>query len=356
MPDSSGRIRGISVPRIPWHEKPPKKRWWQRIAIILGFMSVLLVFSGCTTAPTATYYVSTTGSNSADGSADHPWRTIGYGLTHVQSNQWLVVEGGTYAENIDAYVQPSSGDDTGVLVTAQQNERVVVQGKFWVHNADYWTFNGINVTWGQGLTSGDWMVRVIGSHDWRWTNSELWGAHSTAEMGINSGYNFRVDHNYIHTTYPSNGTNQDHNLYVYPPDQGFGQTGTIERNIIADSPNGRGIKIGNGGSTPIGGLTVRYNTFKDNLGPSNIQLSYGASDNNIYRNIFVHSSSQNVTRYNLTGTGSVGADNIGWQSSGVLDAGPGLSNGGGNLFLDPQLDSTFHPQNPQAQDYGRYAP
>jgi hypothetical protein len=80
----------------------------------------------------------------------------------------------------------------------------------------------------------------------------------------------------------------------------------------------------------------------------------------ISRNIFdgVRSGYANVTRYTGIGTGNVAWDNIGWESAGVLDVGPGLTDGGGNRFLDPELErgADFHPGNPLAQDYGRYAP
>ena len=309
-----------------------------------------------TTPSTDERYVSPSGSDSGDGSSSSPWGTIGKGLTSTLPGQILVIHGGTYTQNIDVTVHAGSSS-APVVVRAASGERPVLYGKLWVHSANFWTFDGVNVTWGTGLTSGDWMVRVIGSHDWRWTNSELWGAHSTAELGLGPGYNFRVDHNYIHDTYPSNDTNQDHNIYATTElGHGQGGTGTIERNIIAHSPNGRGIKIG-GNSLGCGGLTVRYNTFYDNLGPSNIQLSDGAADNLIYRNIFArsHSGYDNVTRYNGLLSGSVAYDNVGWLSAGVADAGPGLNDGGGNLLLDPQLDSNFRPQSPQAQAYGRYA-
>jgi hypothetical protein len=44
----------------------------------------------------ATYYVSTTGSNTNDGSATSPWRTITYALTRVSTGDTLSVSLGTY--------------------------------------------------------------------------------------------------------------------------------------------------------------------------------------------------------------------------------------------------------------------
>jgi hypothetical protein len=107
-------------------------------------------------------------------------------------------------------------------------------------------------------------------------------------------------------------------------------------------------------------VVIRYNTFMDNGGPSNIQLSYGASGNQIYRNIFVKpgSGQSNVTAYNLNGTGNVAYDNIGWQSGAILDKSAGLTDGGGNIMKDPRFVdplNDFHPQEASVQAYGRYA-
>jgi len=191
-------------------------------------------------------YVALTGSDGNNGSSAAPWRTVGHGIDSVQPGQTLIVSGGTYRENVAEVVTAGSAGSP-ITVRAATGERPVVEGKFWAENADYWTFDGINVTWGfTGLSSGDQMVRVIRSDYWRWTNSELWNAHSTAQMSIGrGGIGFRVDHNYMHDTVPSNNTNQDHIIYATTDvGQGAGGTGIIERNILAGSPNGRGIKIG----------------------------------------------------------------------------------------------------------------
>lgn len=43
-----------------------------------------------------TYYVATDGSNSARGSSNSPWQTIGYGLSRLASGDTLIVRAGTY--------------------------------------------------------------------------------------------------------------------------------------------------------------------------------------------------------------------------------------------------------------------
>lgn len=307
-----------------------------------------------THASPTTYYVTTGGSDSANGSQSTPWRTVGKGMAAMSAGDTLMVGGGTYNERIQTSVNPGTSS-APITMKAVSGQRPVISGLFWVSGANYWTFDGINVTWSSADSSSEHMVKMTGGTGWRITNAEIWGARSYAGIlvaGTPSGW--KIDHNYIHDTYASNSTNQDHLIYV----NGGTGGGTIERNIFANSSNGRGVKVGppSGGSSGIGYVTIRYNTFYDNTGPSNIQLSYGATGNTIYRNIMVKSGASNITAYNLNGSGNVAYDNIGWQSSAVLDSDPNLVNKGGNIMADPGLNlSTFQPSSAYAA-YGRYAP
>ena len=150
---------------------------------------------------------------------------------------------------------------------------------------------------------------------------------------------FLVDHNFIHDTYESNDKNQDHLMYV---DNGPDGSGVIERNILARSSNGRGVKLGPGSldRPGTGNITIRYNTFYDNRGPSNIQLSGSSSNNQIYGNLLDQPSdgAANITAWNLTGSNNVVRDNLGGHSGGVADFdSSGYVDGGGNVHADPKL-------------------
>jgi hypothetical protein len=104
-------------------------------------------------------------------------------------------------------------------------------------------------------------------------------------------------------------------------------------------------------------VVIRYNTFVDNEGPSNVQLSYGATGNQIYRNIFVQPEpgQSNVTVADLNGTGNVVDDNVGWLSRAVMDVAVGLLDGGGNFMANPGFINgvnDFQPTNPAVAGYG----
>jgi hypothetical protein len=304
-------------------------------------------------------YVAPSGSDSADGSASHPYKTLTKAFSTLRAGDTLYVRGGTYPERIKS--TPADGTASSpITVKAYPGERPVVQGLLWLSTPDYWTLDGVNVTWSSANSASEHMVKMTGGTGWRLTNAEIWGAHSYAAIlvaGTPSGW--RLDHLDVHDTYKSNDVNQDHLVYV----NGGTGGGTIERCLFARSENGRGIKIGppSGSSAAIGNVTIRYNTFYDNLGPSNIQLSYGASNNRIYRNIMVRpksTSTSNVTAYNLNGTGNSAWENIGYLGGSVLDKSAGLKDAGGNIKLDPKFDNlqTLRPQDATASGYGRYAP
>ncbi|MBK7862718.1 MAG: DUF1565 domain-containing protein [Archangiaceae bacterium] len=301
-------------------------------------------------------YVATTGSDSAPGTQAQPFRTVDKGLSSVAPGQTLYIRGGTYVENVSGSLAGSATHP--ITVRNYPGERPVISGLLWLNAPDYVTIDGINVTWNSSNSASQHMVKMSGGRDWALINSELWGARSFAGLLISGGaQNFRVAYNSIHDTQPSPATNQDHLIYANQVDGGI-----IERNLLYNSANGRGVKIGNvGGSTGLPrNLVVRYNTFYNNLGPSNLQVSYSANGCQVYRNIMVKSSAQNVTAFSLTGTGNEAHDNVGFESSGVVDtSSPGLT-GSSNLAIDPHFvnaaGADFHPTNSAAAAYGRYAP
>jgi hypothetical protein len=201
------------------------------------------------------------------------------------------------------------------------------------------------------------MVKMTGGVGWRISWAQIWGAHSYAAILVcGAPRGWQIDHNWIHDTYATHARNQDHLIYV---NAGTGR-GVIERNALAHSANGRGIKVGPSAPSvrPVGNVVIRYNTFHDNRGPSNIQLSYGASYVRIYRNIFVRSGAYqpNVTAFRLTGRGNIASDNVGWLSARVLDRSPGLRNGGGNFMANPLLGRGYTAASNRVTGYGRYAP
>lgn len=324
-----------------------------------------------------TYYLSPTGSNASDGSFATPWATFAYALPQLQAGDTLLVRGGLYLEGRNcASLTLNAGTVTDpVLVKNYQNERPVLQGLLWMVGISYWTLDGVNVLWDSSTgTDTDHMVKITDGANWRITNAEIWGANSYACMLIaGAPTGFIVDNCYIHDNLGPHGTsNQDHLIYANCDLGG----GIIERCILTNSVYGRGVKIGPQPTTdPVGNITVRYNTMFNNGGPANVQLSYTASGNSIHHNIMQrpkNTNTENITVLSIsTGTNNTVSNNVGWESAAVFESSAAIIDGGGNLIADPQFVASatsdnhawnavsmldWHPQNPVAFNYGRYAP
>lgn len=301
---------------------------------------------------TPAYYVAPDGSDSADGSLQSPRRSIGASMKKLVAGDTLIVRGGTYYERVEVRGEsvPRGTPEARITVMAAPDENPVVVGIFWVSNADYWTFDNIDVRWDDNnRNSEETMVRLYEGHGWVWANSELSGARSYAGLAVSGGSTgWTITGNYIHDTHSSNDTSQDHLIYI-----SSGSDGVIERNLLMNAPNGRGVKLGvpSSGSTLPANVIVRYNTIV-NTGAGNVSLSYDAHSNQIYRNIMVTATNgyHSVNDWNCTGGNNVVADNVTFDSRGVYRATANFVDGGGNVTDDPQFDEKFKPQNPRLYD------
>jgi hypothetical protein len=310
------------------------------------------------------------GSNTNPGTLAQPWGTIGFALTKLGPGKTLYIRGGTYNEMVKVFNAVDGTQSQPIVVQNYPGERVVIKGQFLIRSMPWWTFSGINVVWNG---SGTYQLVILrGGHNWRWTNSEVWNGRGAANILVGDDPDtgeapnrWRIDNCHVHDNLGSTHLNGDHLIYVNSSTSG-GQTGLIERCLLINSPNGRAVKLGPGSAgmhTSVASTEVRYNTMVDNLGPSNVQVSYEASRNNIHHNIMVRSGPthdpgrrHNVTYHQLTGTNNVAANNLGWQSAGVVQGGDsGLVNGGGNVHADPLFtDSQYHTAAPEAAGKGRW--
>jgi hypothetical protein len=360
VPDPAVPDPTVPDPTVPDQAHPPRtgrRRGVRRLvaALALGVLALPLtpVSVPPAAASVASYVVAPWGSDSAAGTWAHPFRTLGRSMAKLRAGDTLVVRGGSYWERVR--LRPARGTATRrITVTAAAGENPVVHGLLWLTGADYWTLRNIDVTWWRVNRSNEHMVKMSGGVGWRITGAQIWGARSYAAVLVaGRPRGWRIDHSWIHDTYRTNRLNQDHLIYV---NAGMGG-GLIDRNVLSRSANGRGIKVGPSSPSAgaVGNLVIRYNTFYDNRGPSNVQLSYGASRVRIYRNIFVRSGygKPNVTTYRLTGYGNAIADNVGWGSTRVVYPARGLRNAGGNIKANPYLLG-YTPRSVRVRGYGRF--
>lgn len=280
-----------------------------------------------------------------------PGQSIAAAMRLMRPGDTLVLHGGRYVERVvNPTVTPATAT-APITVRAADGERPVIEGLLWVRRAHHWVFDGINVTWSSARNRrSEHMVKLQDCTGIRLTRCELWGARSYAALLIaGTSSNWRVDNCHIHDTAKSNSTNQDHLIYVNSPGPG-----RIDNCLLVGSPNGRGVKIGppSSSSTPLGYVTISQSTLVDNLGPSNVQVSYSATGCVVERCILVHPKAECVTPYNLNGRGNLVRDCIGWKASAVVKRSTGLADGGGNRLCDPALDAAWRATAPDALGYG----
>jgi lipopolysaccharide exporter len=336
----------------------------RRITVAAGMsllLVVALVAAGCsggadTIRPAAekrdpgpnirrTYYVVPGGSDAAPGTRAHPFGTIAHALKRLRYGQRLYVRGGIYEERVKVVAAPGRRN-ARVRVSNYPGERPVLRGQLWIGDPSYWTIRGLAVQWGAD-NPDEPLVRIYGGTGWRLTRSEISGSRSTSGLQVDDGPRnnlgrWLVKRNCIHDTFPTDGLNQDHNLYVGDMSASPNPRGVIARNILFNAENGRGIKLGPGGDA--GGavnVTVRFNTIYNSS--QNVSLSRDTSGVVLERNILVKARESNITAYRLSGSDNVARQNIGDAAPLFLDKGgaPGsLVDGGGNLRShDPRFDS-----------------
>ena len=340
----------------------PVKRWYRKNS------------QWVPTPPAPTYYVATTGSDGNPGTEAQPWGTVNYAVQQLTAGDVLMVRGGTYTERIQSPTINIGSYYDRITMRAYPGETPIIQGLFWMTTPSYWIFDGINVTWDDATGSaGEHMVKMTNGTRWIFRNAEVWGAKSYAAFLIAGDASYwRVTGCYMHDTYLSNGTNQDHLLYT----NSTGLGGMIDHNLLHTSPNGRAIKVGppSQGSGDTNELEIAYNSMYDNLGPSNVQLAWEVYNTVIHHNIMdkpaVNRSAVTGFQMKSGGGPNIVKDNVYWDAVAVtdlsVDADTGIQcifDGGGNFLADPQWSNItptptadMAATNPAVVGYGHTTP
>ncbi|NIZ92025.1 hypothetical protein [Kineococcus rubinsiae] len=318
----------------------PTRRQLLTFALAAAYVPASLAHgAGSAVAATArTLSVSPTGSDASPGTLDRPLRTFSRALSALRPGDTLLVRGGTYAERVQNPVLTPGTPAARITVRAFPGERPLVKGLLWLRNPSFWDVSGIGVTWSSANSRAEHMVKVTGGSGWSLRSCEFSEAHSYAALLVaGAASDWTVAGNHIHDTRPSNGTNQDHLVYV----NSSGSGGVLEDNVLVGSANGRAIKVGPpaAGAGTVEGLVIRYNTMSDNRGPSNVQLAWGTSHVDVHHNVmqFPATNRSAVTAYQLTGSGSTVHDNVVWATPRAVDASSGVRDTGGNLIKNPLL-------------------
>jgi len=133
------------------------------LVIAVAFLTACAVSSRVPASAAApVYHVATTGSDTGDGSATRPWRTIQKAASSVPSGAVVQVGAGTYDERVTV---PAAKSGSAAAPTRFMADGTVTVRRGFVIQADHVTLEGFTVTPGQsGLAFRTGQVHVTGDH------------------------------------------------------------------------------------------------------------------------------------------------------------------------------------------------
>ncbi len=219
------------------------------------------------------YYVATNGSDSALGTLDAPWRTIGRAARAVMAGDTVYVRGGTYNETIDINTSGSAAAGPIVFATYPGEKAAVsgagltvpsstMRGLWNLNNVSYVTVQGFDVGYystsstsatpiGIYLNGGGTQVKILGNrvHDIAnqiesCPNGNAFGIEVYANDAVNSINNLTISGNEV--DHLRTGCSESLSL------TGNVEQWTISNNVVHDNDN---IGIAALGFETMSGLT-----------------------------------------------------------------------------------------------------
>lgn len=288
-------------------------------------------------------WIAPDGDDEATGTRARPWATFTHAFEQLRAGQTLLVGEGVYREQVRNPPLRPGRPDAPVRVVAAPGARPRLEGLLWLRDADHWHLRGLDVTWDEERNDADeHMVKFSGGRGWRMTDAEIFGARSFAAVLVaDEPADWRLAELCVHDTHETNGTNQDHLVYV---NSGAGAgPGVIEDSLLFGAPNGSGVKLG-GPDPDAGGTvrtTVRGNTIVEAAQP--VLVAWASSGNVIEGNLLGDAGQDHgaIRGYRLDGEGNVARDNAAFGVSAILSNDPGhrgVEDGGGNeAVVSPQF-------------------
>jgi parallel beta-helix repeat protein len=306
----------------------------------------------------STYFVATTGSDSAAGSSANPWLTLQYAVDHVKAGGIIKVESGTYAGcrigNNGNFNSASGTASHPITLEADKGASVVVDaaGPNNYHGSDievenfsstvqYWVINGIecekstnnagidirtadhitiencncydNYNWGIFLAFSNYAVLENNTCSYSVNQHGIYDSNSGDHATITGN---TCDHNY--------GCGIEFNGDVSQGGKGYMAYNLIAGNIIYDNGAGGGAAINCDGMT---NSTIENNLLYNNQAGGLVlyhaDASKGSIDNIVVNNtIIMPSGSRWAVNISANSTGNVLYNNIiegGGSGSGCIE-------------------------------------
>ena len=273
--------------------------------------TVMLWAMACTPGFATTYYVATTGSDAANGTAAMPWRTLQHAVDNIGPGDTILVGPGTYAGcrigNSGLPGAPKTLQAAGaVLLNAPgpvNKHNSIVEVENFSGTVSYWVIDGFEIANSPKYAVDVRVTQYITVQNCKVHDSALTGiftafsnypliqnnvSHNNHEHGIyhsNSGDNPTIRGN---TIYNNTSAGIHMNGDLSQGGDGIISFATVEKNVIYQN--------GTGGASGINCDGVDDSIFRNNLLYSNyasgislyaIDGAHGSSRNKVYNNTIV---------------------------------------------------------------------
>lgn len=297
-------------------------------------------------------YVSSSGNDSGDGSAAHPWRTVNHAASRARPGVTIHVASGTYYGNLVTDVSGTPDARITYISDTKWGAKLVGTGTgvLWALNASYVDVNGFDISGpnNYGIYAG-WSGSTPGYnhflnnriHDI--TNSA--GCTSTGGAAIDTGSGGDGNDWFIGNVIANIGAsmigrcNTIHGIYV-------ANTNALVENNIISGVSGYGIQQWHAATaSTIVNNTVFNNSGGILLGDGDAgALAGGSANNYVANNICVSNSKYGIVEGGRMGGGNVYTHNLLWNNphnyslvSGVTPVGTVNAN---PQFIDYRSDGT----------------
>jgi hypothetical protein len=283
------------------------------------------IVSGAAAPPPAGSWFAYPGTVPAGAKTYNGQTSLAAFLTGLAAGQTGVLDyDGVRTENVSVTLKD------GIVVVPAPGRRPWLKGDLHLSCGKLATIAGLSVRYDTAPSSDHVLDVKAGSIDFGYAEVAFANCYTLIHP-TGTIHDWRFHHLWVHDNLgvSTHDGNQDHGFYCSAPVAA--QNGQIDHCLIENMPRGRNIKIGAAsGGTPIGGIVVHHNTLRLGHGPSNSQVSNGATNCSYHDNVLIDSgAATNLTDGSGSGTGSTYANN--WSDEKTGPNTSHLKDTGGNV-------------------------
>jgi hypothetical protein len=210
------------------------------VIMIKRTLLALTIILSCSMAKAATYYVATSGSDSANGSSGTPWKTPGTSMGKLNPGDTLIITAGTYVETSSYSFSKQGTASSPITITGQGGPIIDLQvntsyNLVYSFSGSYYVMDGVKITstLSGGLLGG--ALGLNGAVNCTFKNIEIYGI--SANLGGGNG-----DHLWMAMIQSPSAYNTFSNLYIHDIKDGdifdcFGYTNRITSCTVSNCTN-----------------------------------------------------------------------------------------------------------------------